>query len=289
MKILGFGNCCVDYYIDEQTAYPGGNALNVAVFAKENGVDAGFLGTIGTDAAGQHIAAAARARGIDISHSPIKKGSSGKAAVNIVDGDRVWDEEYFGQEHGVGSLFPPMLSESDVEYIKGFDLVHGSSYAYLEDQFLRIADAGPLLTFDFSDDEEYRQEAYLKEICPVLDFGLFSCEYMKDDEITGFVEHVKELGCKNVLVTMGGRGQRFFTESGEVYEGKAKYITPVDTMGAGDSFCAAFLAGLLKRGWKKQIPLTAEMVEPALADAADYSAKNCLVKGSFGDGLKILM
>ena len=49
MKILGFGNCCVDYYIQQGIAYPGGNGLNVAVFAKDNGMDAAFLGTIGTD------------------------------------------------------------------------------------------------------------------------------------------------------------------------------------------------------------------------------------------------
>ena len=42
MKVLGFGDCCVDYYIEEQMAYPGGNAFNVAVFAKENGADSGF-------------------------------------------------------------------------------------------------------------------------------------------------------------------------------------------------------------------------------------------------------
>lgn len=289
MKILGFGNCCVDYYIHQQIAYPGGNALNVAVFAKDNGIDAGFLGTIGTDEIGKHIISSAKARGIDISHSPIKRGNSGKAAVNIVDGERIFDDDYFGDEHGVGSLFPPMLSESDIEYVKSFELVHGCSYAYLEDQFARLADVGPLLTFDFSDEDEYRTETYLNSICPLLDFGLFSCEHMNDKEIRELVFHVQTLGCKNVLITMGSRGQRFFTKAGEIYEGKAKYITPIDTMGAGDSFCAAFLVGLLKRGWRKGVSLIGEMVEPALVEAAEYSAHNCLVEGSFGDGLAIKM
>ena len=289
MKILGFGNCCVDYYIQQGIAYPGGNGLNVAVFAKDNGMDAAFIGTIGTDDIGKHIIKTAKKMGIDISHSPLKKGASGKAAVNIINGDRVWDEEYFGDEHGVGTLFPPMLSECDLEYVEGFDLIHGCSYAYLEDQFLRLVNTDSLLTYDFSDDDEYRTEEYLKEICPVLDLGLFSCEHIAEENILGFVTFVKSCGCKNVLITMGPRGQRFYSESGEVYEGKAKYITPIDTMGAGDSFCAAFLAGLLKRGWKKHVEPTGDMIIPALAEAAEYSAKNCLVEGSFGHGLKIDM
>ena len=182
-----------------------------------------------------------------------------------------------------------MLSECDLEYVEGFDLIHGCSYAYLEDQFLRLVKTDSLLTYDFSDDDEYRTEEYLKEICPILDLGLFSCEHIAEENILDFVTFVKSCGCKNVLITMGPRGQRFYSESGEVYEGKAKYITPIDTMGAGDSFCAAFLAGLLKRGWKKHVELTGDMIIPALADAAEYSAKNCLVEGSFGHGLKIDM
>ena len=289
MKILGLGDCCMDYYIQEHTAYPGGNALNVADFAKENGAETAFLGTIGTDISGKHIAETVKAMGIDISHSPIKTGNTVKAAVNIIDGDRVWDPNYFKEKNWVGTAFPPMLSENDMEYVKGFDLVHGSCYSRLEDQFLRIAGLGPLLSFDFADEEEYREDAYLQALCPVLDLGLFSCEHMSDGEIEEFGKKIMGFGCRNTLMTMGKRGQRLFTESGESYTGKAKEIQAIDTMGAGDSFFAAFLTGLLKRGWKKGGRITEEMAVPSLREAAEYSAKNCLVRGSFDNGLKITL
>ena len=32
MRILGLGDCCVDYYIHKKMAFPGGNAFNVAVY-----------------------------------------------------------------------------------------------------------------------------------------------------------------------------------------------------------------------------------------------------------------
>ena len=90
MRILGLGDCCVDYYIHKKMAFPGGNAFNVSVYAAENGAEAGFLGTVGDDVIGEHILKCAREKHVDISHCPVKHGVSGRAAVNIVDGDRVF-------------------------------------------------------------------------------------------------------------------------------------------------------------------------------------------------------
>ncbi len=286
MKILGYGDCCVDYYMHTGTAYPGGNALNVSMFSRENDADAAFLGTMGTDAIALHIAKTAKEKGLDISHCPVKEGNAGRAAVNIVDGNRVFDSKFFAGTHSISGQFPPMFSQADLEYIKGFDLVHGSCYAHIEEGFARLKDLGTLLSFDFSVEGKFRTDKYLEKVCDGLDLGLFSCEHLKDTEIEELVKRTKEYGCKYVLITMGPRGQRFYVED-RVYQGQAEIITPVDTMGAGDSFCAAFLVGLLKRGWKKNVVPTKEMIEPALKEAAHYSAKNCLVDGSFGCGLKI--
>lgn len=290
MRVLGFGDCCVDYYIHKHTAYPGGNALNAAVFASENGMDSGFLGTVGTDDIGKHIMKCAKEKNIDISRCRIVEGTSGKAAVNIVDGNRVFDGKYFGSEHGVGTLYPPVLKPQDIEYMSTYDLIHGSCYAHIEDEFLKLTETKALLTFDFSSEERYRTDEYLRKLCPVMDLALFSCEHMvTNEEIEVFARKVMFYGCKNVLMTMGPRGQKLFAESGEVFEGKAELITPVDTMGAGDSFCAALLSGMLKRGWKKNTLITKEIAIPAMVAASEYSAKNCLVEGSFGSGLKIIM
>lgn len=289
MKILGFGDCCVDYYIHKQIAYPGGNGLNVAVFAGENGAEAAFLGTVGTDRIGSYILECAAGKGIDISHCPIKCGTSGKAAVNVIDGDRVFDSTYFNGEHGVGSFYPPMLSASDLAYMKTFDLIHGSCYAHIEDQMQRLRDMGVLLSFDFSEEDRYRTDTYLESLCPYLDLALFSCEHLNELQLEQLACKVTAMGCKNILMTMGGRGQRLFVSGGAIFEGKAAFITPVDTMGAGDSFCAAFLTTLLKMGWRKNETITEAMAVTALDKAAQYSAKNCLVEGSFGCGLKICL
>ena len=289
MRILGLGDCCVDYYIHKKTAFPGGNAFNVAVYAAENGADSGFLGTVGDDVIGKHILACAKEKKVDMSHCPIKHGVSGRAAVNIVDGDRKFVSGYFQEKHGVGSLFPPMLSSTDLDYVSAFDLVHSSCYAHVEDQVKRVQELGVLVSFDFSVEDKYRSDEYLHMVCPMIDIGLFSCENMTPEERKSFAKKVIDCGCDNVLMTMGKEGQMLVTKSGLCCTGKAKLIEPIDTMGAGDSFFAAFLVNLLKRGWSKNGELTQEMVTESFAEAAEFSAGNCLREGSFGMGLSIEM
>lgn len=286
MKVLGFGDCCVDYYIDKKTAYPGGNAFNVAYFAGQNGAEAAFIGTISTDVLGKHIMKCASDAGIDITHAPIKTGILGRAAVKLVDGERKFISKFFGDEHGVGTLYPPMLSQSDLDYISEFDLVHCSCYAHIEDQLERISSLPVLKSFDFSCEDEYRADAYLEKTCPYIDLAMFSCERLADDATNELVEKVKAFGCKNVLLTFGARGQQFICDSG-TYAGSAEMVEAVDTMAAGDSFCAAFISGLLKRGWHFGVQPCGSAVAASLKEASAYSAKNCLVDGSFGHGLYI--
>ena len=86
---------------------------------------------------------------------------------------------------------------------------------------------------------------------------------------------------QNVIATMGGRGQIFYNGS-EFIKGKVYFVKPVDTMGAGDSYLAALIVSLLKKGWKKGIVLQADVIEAAMDDAAHYSSDNCLREGGFG-------
>ena len=96
------------------------------------------------------------------------------------------------------------------------------------------------------------------------------------------------------ILTGGGPGrakggQLLVTKDGLCHKGQAKLIQAVDTMGAGDSFFAAFLVTLLKEGWTKDGIITESMIEVAFAAAADFSGRNCLREGSFGMGLSIEM
>ena len=67
MKVVGLGDNVVDKYEHIRVMYPGGNAMNFAVFARQLGVQAAFLGAFGDDPEGEHVAERARQEGVDIS------------------------------------------------------------------------------------------------------------------------------------------------------------------------------------------------------------------------------
>lgn len=77
---------------------------------------------------------------------------------------------------------------------------------------------------------------------------LFSRPLSEFDDIVCCAQHLQEEGARNVLVSMGERGALLVTEEGHVLAAPAPTGDVVDTIGAGDSMVAGFLAGYLERG-----------------------------------------
>lgn len=77
-------------------------------------------------------------------------------------------------------------------------------------------------------------------------------EEIFDTKIEGVSETIhygkklQEKGAKNVLISRGKDGAILLTEEGAVYEGKSPVGTLQNSVGAGDSMVAGFLAGYLK-------------------------------------------
>ena len=160
-------------------------------------------------------------------------------------------------------------------------MIHTSCNAKLHEDVYKLKDLTGMVTFDFSVKDKYRTEEFLNMTCPYLELGQFSCDHMEEPEIQELLKKVYEHGCKNVIATMGGRGQIFYNGS-EFIKGKVYFVEPVDTMGAGDSYLAALIVSLLKKGWKKGVVLQADVIKAAMDDAAHYSSDNCLREGGFG-------
>ena len=76
IKVLGIGDNVCDKYLHTKTIYPGGNALNIAVFGKLFGAEAAYLGTFGDDEVGQHVYSVVKGLGLDLSHCRLEEGLS---------------------------------------------------------------------------------------------------------------------------------------------------------------------------------------------------------------------
>lgn len=284
MKVIGFGDNVVDRYVNKKVMFPGGNAVNFAVYARKSGMEAAYLGNFADDAEADHIIASLKDLGIDLDGCHrVLGGTTERCDVNLVDGDRV----FIGDDFRETKPAPYLLAQKDVKYLDTFALVHSGCYAGVEQEMVKLKDLTGIVTFDFSVEEEFKEDSYLQKICPYIDMALFSCEGMELEEIQELQKKVHGMGTKYVLCTKGIEGQILY-DGKRYYNGAVELVEAVDTMGAGDSFFTSFVCTLLKNGWTKGAELTEQMIQDALRTAAKFSADNCLSEGSFGYAKEIV-
>lgn len=73
---------------------------------------------------------------------------------------------------------------------------------------------------------------------------LFSCQIRSREEIAQYAENLKELGAKNVIISLGGEGAYLTSEAGDKIFRPAFKGKVVNTVGAGDSMVAGFFYGV---------------------------------------------
>lgn len=77
---------------------------------------------------------------------------------------------------------------------------------------------------------------------------MFGVTLKSDDEIITYAKKLQDLGAQNVLISMAGAGAILLTSNKDVYKSQAPKGTVINSVGAGDSMVAGFLAGYLESG-----------------------------------------
>ena len=74
---------------------------------------------------------------------------------------------------------------------------------------------------------------------------IFGVKLKTKDDVIPYARRMQEKGARNVLVSMAGEGALLVTEEGRVYESMPPKGEVKNSVGAGDSMVAGFLAGYL--------------------------------------------
>lgn len=279
VSVLGFGDNVVDKYEHLKTMYPGGNAVNFAVFAKQLGARrSAYMGIFGSDQEAEHVIASLQEEGVELVKCQQVVGPNGAARVTVEEG--TGDRIFLGSnEGGIRGDMLFVVDRFTLEYVKQFDLVHSGNYCFTERELPKIRAAGVPISFDFSDDST---DEYYERIAPLVDYAFMSCGEMTLDEIKARLEKVSALGPKIVCASRGSEGCI-------AYDGKTFYeqgIRPVenlvDTMAAGDSLLTAFLVEYVDM--EKQGKGGPEAIRACLYDAAGFASHTCGLAGSWGHG-----
>jgi len=77
---------------------------------------------------------------------------------------------------------------------------------------------------------------------------MFGVTLKSDDDIITYAKKLQDLGAQNVLISMAGAGAILLTSNKNVYKSQAPKGTVINSVGAGDSMVAGFLAGYLESG-----------------------------------------
>ena len=75
---------------------------------------------------------------------------------------------------------------------------------------------------------------------------IFNVELNTRDEVIPYAKKLQKMGAQNVLISMAGQGAVLVSDNNEVIQSKAPKGEVVNSVGAGDSMVAGFLAGYLE-------------------------------------------
>ncbi|MCY1712883.1 fructoselysine 6-kinase [Caproiciproducens galactitolivorans] len=236
MKIAAVGDNCMDVYEKLGKAYPGGNPVNVAVYTVRLGGEASYTGVVGSDKYGKIMIDALNAKGVDTSHLKVLPGNTAITQVELVDGERVFGD----YDEGVLARFK--LSDEDIDFLCSQDLVVTGLWGNIENDLYKIKAKGTPVAFDFANKLE---DPVIEKAIYHVDYAFFASDDGDTECIRDYMKKMHAKGPKIVTVTLGDKGSIAY--DGEKFTTFG--IVPCDvkdTMGAGDSYIAGFLRGILQ-------------------------------------------
>lgn len=248
LKFIAIGDNCMDVYSQTGEVYAGGNSVNFSVYVKQLEEESSYLGIVGQDEYGDSMIKAIGSKGVDVTHLHKAEGKTAITQVELVNGDRILGD----YDEGVFEKFK--LSEEDLEFIKGHDILHTAIWGKCENYLKELKD-NLTICFDFADKTDSPK---IREVSPYIHYAFIS--YHEDNDfIRKLLKDIKNFGPKCVVATLGEHGSLAY-DGVDYYKHGIMKVNAIDTLGAGDSFIAGFMVGVsradtiedcLKMGTKK--------------------------------------
>lgn len=234
----------------DEKIFAGGKGINVSIVLKNLGYESTALGYI-AGFTGDEIDRILSVKGIN---TDFKKVRSGISRINV--------KLKSSQESEINGR-GPSISDEDVEnlycklenIIKQGDILvlagsipdimsqesYGNIMKRLEGKKIDIVvDATKDLLVNVLEYKPFLVKPNNHELGEIFGVNIES----KDDAVY-YGEKLKEKGARNVLVSMAGKGAVLITEDGQTFKADAPKGTVVNSVGAGDSMVAGFIAGYL--------------------------------------------
>lgn len=237
--------------VNSITMHNGGNAMTASINLRKIGVESYMVGMVGADMFGEFLKGKLSQAGVDVEGLKVSDSDQSSASVLMID---TTGERSFFHCKGTNAVF----SEKDIDYsvVDKCDMVFVTG-SFLMDTFdgeetmkflKRCKEMGKTTFLDVCWDAQNRWGELLDMSMPYIDFLMPSIDeavcIAKEEDPEKIADVFMSKGAKNVIIKLGSKGsylRKEGEEKGTVYP--PFFIeNPVDTTGAGDSFCSGFLA-----------------------------------------------
>ena len=233
--------------------HAGGAVFNTAMALGRLGRDTGFFSGLSSDLFGEILQAALKDSGVDTSLANISDRPTTLAFVKLVDGHAsyaFYDENTAGRCLGLSDV-PTLPPSVKALFFGGISLVVepcAEAYEALmaREAASRVTMIDPNIRPSFiSDEAAYR--ARLERMIALSNIVKLSDEdlhwLLGDGALPDLAQRILDMGPKVFCLTEGAKGVTAYTKDGAYFEAAQK-VEVVDTVGAGDTFNAGFLAAL---------------------------------------------
>lgn len=258
--------------------YAGGAVMNTAIALGRLGARSGYFGGVSNDLFGEILTDTLTASHVDHSLCARSDRPTTLAFVTLVDGHAkyaFYDENTAGRMLSTSDL-PTLGDDVSTLFFGGISLVGepaADTYAALCAQAdNRVVMIDPNIRPGFITDEA-RYRARLERMLARADIVKISDEDM--DWLGTTAADLLKGGTAIVLITRGAEGVDIVTREGTKTV-PAQKVEVVDTVGAGDTFNAGFLAGLDQAGLLSRDKLAAAWLDD-LVPAAQLGAKTAAI------------
>ncbi len=247
------GDACIDLYPASGLTCIGGNAPNVAVNLRSHGLRSEFVGRVGEDADGRRLVDGLRARDVIVERLEI---GSAATCIGFLETGPDGMTRIVGTQ---GDCSPYRLTADDYEHLAKRRHTHLKEVADIATVVNELDSRGVSHSYDYSEGiEELHGQA--------ADISFFSCGAGGDGERRAVeaLDAAMALGARIAIATLGADGSIARRGDEEI----RVPVTPthqVDSIGAGDSYIAAVLAGLLR----------GESLRAAMESGATAGAATC--------------
>lgn len=244
--------CGVVNRTTEEILFPGGKGINVSMVLKNLGFASTALGYL-AGFTGNKLRELLEEKGISTEFLPVKEGMT---RINVkLRSDQ--ETEINGQGPAIGKgdiekLYTRLdrLEEEDILVMAGSipDIMPGTMYM---DIMKRLQEKRLKIVVDATKDLLVNVLQYHPFLIKPNNHELgeiFHTEIREKDDVIRYAKQLQEKGAENVLVSMAGDGAVLVADDGSIYQSEAPKGKVVNSVGAGDSMVAGFLAGYLEYG-----------------------------------------